>query len=122
MKFELLIENDFQIPDAEFKQLFQSIDPSQPYGKLQDINGNIVGAWSLENPYLMIELYPMSGNVLATDSEEVTHWDVLLRHDGGDPIEEYEDLTYDEAEDRIRILESQYPEAITDTQLEDLLQ
>lgn len=121
MKFELEIEQTFPMPDIEIERLLRSIKPTAPYGKVRDLNGNVIGAWSLQNPPLMIELYPMSGETLASYESEVTSWDVLLRPDGGDPLEEYEGLTREEAEDRMRILASQYDEAIVDTQLEDLL-
>lgn len=126
MKFELEIESNnaafHPSPDAEIRRLLQSIEPNRPYGKLKDINGNVVGAWSLDNPETVIELYPMSGEILATHASEVTSWDVIVRPDGGDPIEEYEGLSYEEAEDRIDLLSHEYPEARIDTQLEDLLQ
>lgn len=123
MKFELLIENDFPIPNSEIARILRSISPANPYGKISDVNGNVIGAWTLDNPELKIEIYPMCGNTLANYHSEVTSWDVLLCLDGSqqDPLEEYECLSRDEVDDRIRILRSQYPEARVDTQMEDLL-
>lgn len=126
MKFELEIESDNAAfhpnPEQEIRRLLNSVDPNRAYGKLMDINGNVVGAWSLDKPDLMIELYPMTETgTLAQTHDEVFTWDVLVRPDGGDSIEEHENLSYDHAQEMLSVMERKYPEAILDTQLEDLL-
>lgn len=70
---------------------------------------------------LQIELFPMAGDTLANRRSEVTHWDVLVRPEGGDPVEEHEGLTYDQALAKLSELETKYPTASVDCQLEYLL-
>lgn len=111
-------------PDNEIRRLLKTIDPRRSGGTLVDVNGTKVGTWALDQPKLMIELYPMTGSgTLAQFMDEVEAWDVVVRPDGGDPLEEHEDLSYDFAtETVIPDMRKKYPEAEIDTQLEDLLQ
>jgi hypothetical protein len=74
-----------------------------------------------ENLRLIIELYPMGDGTHADFRKDVTSWDVLVRPDGGDPVEEWEDMSYEVALDCCQRMLAKYPGATLDTQLEDLL-
>lgn len=70
---------------------------------------------------LCIEVFPMNGETIADRRDEVTHWDVLVRPDGGDPIEEHEGLTLETVEEVCTKMEAKYPGVTADWQLQDLL-
>jgi len=61
---------------------------------------------------LMVETFAMNGDTAAQVGEEITHFDVVLRPDGEDPFQEWEDLTWAEVEEVHRTLEEAYPGAV----------
>ena len=72
---------------------------------------------------LVIEVFPMNKQGSIADTrDELTHWDVLLRPDGGDPIVELEELTREEVDVKITELQAQYPFAEVNDDLQSLLQ
>jgi hypothetical protein len=74
---------------------------------------------------LEIGLYPMKtlengDQTLAENSEEIEFYDVDIRPDGGDPFEEFDNLTEAQADAMVSALEQRYPDAgVSD--LRDLL-
>jgi hypothetical protein len=74
---------------------------------------------------LEIGLYPMKtlengDQTLAENSEEIEFYDVDIRPDGGDPFEEFDNLTEAQANAMVSALEQRYPDAgVSD--LRDLL-
>lgn len=71
---------------------------------------------------LLIEVYPMTNeDTLADKWVEVFHYDVLIRPDGGDPIEEFENLARAEVDEIVDQMMVKYPGATPDYQLLDLL-
>lgn len=71
---------------------------------------------------LIIEVFPMDAEGgLAEDHDDVDHWDILLRPDGGDPYHEYEDLTREAADVIVADLVIRYPQATVNDDLNDLL-
>lgn len=70
---------------------------------------------------LIVEVYPMRGDTLANYWNEITCWDVLVRPDGGDPVEDHEGLTRTEAGECVERMLAKYPGSTEDWQLEDLL-
>lgn len=76
-------------------------------------------AWLADNfgKPLEIVVFPMAGDVVASSehpSPEVTHYDVMIRPEGSDPMEEHEDLTEIEAERVVEDLQARYPQATID--------
>ena len=59
---------------------------------------------------LVIEVFPMaSEGVIAENHDDVDHWDILVRPDGGDPIAEFKNLTWDEFDAKVAEMEIKYP-------------
>ena len=54
---------------------------------------------------LVVEIYPMAGDTIA----EVAGWDVFVRPDGGDPVEEWQDLSYEVAQKCAERMLRKYP-------------
>lgn len=75
----------------------------------------------------VIEIYPMKKFVegdsnVADYEDEVTHWDILVRdQEGGDYIEEFEDLNWVSLNETVSLLERRYPDAPVDWYLVDNL-
>lgn len=71
---------------------------------------------------LQIEVFPMDiDGGIAEKHDDVDHWDVLLRPDGGDPIAEFAGLTLDAANEKAAELLEKYPFAAVNNDLESLL-
>lgn len=60
---------------------------------------------------LMIEVFAMNGETIAEPWEETEYYDILVRPDGGDPIEERENLTWEQVEEIMPQLHEKYPDA-----------
>lgn len=71
---------------------------------------------------MMIEVFPMNiDGGIADIFEDVTHYDILYRPDGGDPELEYENLTLHQAEVLVQMMMKFYPEAVEDWSCVELL-
>lgn len=60
---------------------------------------------------LEIEVYAMSGDQIANTADDVVYYDILVRFEGEDPLEEFEDLS-EYPEELIRELQEKYPGAL----------
>ena len=71
---------------------------------------------------LQIEVFPMtSEGTIADFHRDVAYWDILVRPDGDDPIEEFENLTQDECDAKVAEMEIKYPFAAVCDDLSILL-
>lgn len=70
-------------------------------------------AWLADHAFspLEITIFPMNEDTLAENIKDIQYYDVMVRPEGSDPIEEYEYLTYDEAWEKAKDLMDRYPQA-----------
>lgn len=68
---------------------------------------------------LIVEVYPMDEDTLADFEEDVTGYDVLVRPDGGDPVEEHEGLA--NPTECVQRMLAKYPGSTEDWSCCDLL-